>query len=203
MLKPQDLAVALQLTQRPGQPFRELALAVGLSPGEAHNAVQRLIEARLVRAPDRSVRLYALHEFLGGGVPYLYRQPGDLYSGVTRVAEGNPTLTALLALVDRLRHGGPDERATALSAVRETTRAPYRAAIQNFESTPQRVVRVVSRRHSNDDDLSSDTTPVERLAMVDLLSRRMSDVRGIEYAVVVYPRRVALRTRRQPESGHA
>lgn len=203
MIKPQDIAVVLQLTQFPGQPFRELATAVGLSPGEAHNAVQRLIEARLVRAPDRSVRLDALHEFLRGGVPYLYREPGDLYAGAARVVERNPTLAVLLALVERLRRGGPSERASALTAVRETTREPYRATSEEAAAKRQRVVRVVSRKSSSDDDLSSNTTPAERLAMVDLLSRRLSDIRGIEYATAVYPRPVAMRSRRPLESGHA
>jgi DNA-binding Lrp family transcriptional regulator len=187
MIKPQDLAVALQLLLHPGQPFRELAHAVGVSPGEAHNAVQRLIAARLVRAPDRSVRVDALHEFLAGGVPYLYRAPGALFPGARVVAERNPTLAALLALVDRLRRGGSGERPAALLAVRETVTHAYRAR-PTVDAAP-RVVRVVSRDAAATDDLSATTSAADRLAIVDGLSRRMWELAG-EPSVPVVRRQV-------------
>ena len=54
-LRPQDIAVALQLALRPGLAFKDLAQSVGLSQGEAHNAVMRLAAARLVRPDTRTV----------------------------------------------------------------------------------------------------------------------------------------------------
>ena len=50
-LKPADVAVALQLSLTPDVPYRELAAAVGISHGEAHNAVRRLQAARPPRRP--------------------------------------------------------------------------------------------------------------------------------------------------------
>jgi DNA-binding Lrp family transcriptional regulator len=200
MIKPQDLAVALQLLLAPGQPFRELAHAVGVSPGEAHNAVQRLIAARLVRAPDRSVRVEALYEFLAGGVPYLYRIPGPLYPGAQRVAERSPVLAALLAELDRLRHGGAAERPTALNGirdtvVRETATNAYRArSVAPVESRP-RVVRLVSRDTAASDNLDATTTAGDRLMMLDELSRRMWELTGEPRVPVLQRRVVALRPR--------
>lgn len=74
-LRPQDVAVALQLLLEPGMPYGLLGEAVGISQGEAHNSVRRLIASRLVRA-DRAVNSSALHEFIVAGVPYAF--PTDL-----------------------------------------------------------------------------------------------------------------------------
>ena len=71
-LKPADVAVVLQLSLTPDVPYRELAAAVGISHGEAHNAVQRLQAARLLRAGSRVVKTDALLEFLIDGVPYAF-----------------------------------------------------------------------------------------------------------------------------------
>jgi len=82
-LKPADVAVALQLWLTPEAPYRALAEAVGVSHGEAHNAVQRLQAARLLRAGSRSVKGEALLEFLFGGVPYAFAAtPGAEVRGV-------------------------------------------------------------------------------------------------------------------------
>ena len=71
-LRAHDVAVALQLCLEPGLAYRPLADAVGLSQGETHNAVQRLVAARLVRGDTRAVNRGALLDFLTGGVPYAY-----------------------------------------------------------------------------------------------------------------------------------
>lgn len=82
-LKPVDVAVALQLLLTPDAPYRALAEAVGISHGEAHNAVQRLHAARLLRAGSRSVKAEAVLEFLFGGVPYAFAAtPGAEVRGV-------------------------------------------------------------------------------------------------------------------------
>ena len=70
-LRPHDVAVALQLMLVPGMHYHELAKAVGVSQGEAHNSVQRLIASRLVR-DTREVNALALHEFVTSGVPYAF-----------------------------------------------------------------------------------------------------------------------------------
>ena len=74
-LKPQDIAVALQLALTPGLTYAALAAATGISQGEVHNAVRRLRGARLVLADVTQVHGPALLEFLGSGVPYAF--PAD------------------------------------------------------------------------------------------------------------------------------
>lgn len=71
-LKPQDIAVALQLALTPGLTYAALAAATGISQGEVHNAVRRLRSARLVRADATQVTSPALLEFLSAGVPYAF-----------------------------------------------------------------------------------------------------------------------------------
>ena len=71
-LRAHDVAVALQLCLTPGLAYRALAEAVGVSQGETHNAVQRLMAARLVRSDTREVNRSQLLDFLIGGVPYAY-----------------------------------------------------------------------------------------------------------------------------------
>ncbi len=71
-LKPQDIAVALQLLISPGAKYAVLAMATGLSQGEVHNAVKRLRGARLVLADAQQVHRAALLEFLGSGVAYAF-----------------------------------------------------------------------------------------------------------------------------------
>ncbi len=71
-LRAHDVAVALQLCLQPGLAYRALAEAVGLSQGETHNAVQRLVAARLVRSETRAVHRTALLDFICCGVPFAY-----------------------------------------------------------------------------------------------------------------------------------
>ena len=75
-LRPADVAVALELALRPGQGLVPLATAVGISLGEAHNAVSRLRRARLLRPDERRIVAPALADFLVHGVPYAF--PGEL-----------------------------------------------------------------------------------------------------------------------------
>jgi hypothetical protein len=70
-LRPHDVAIALQLLLRPGIQYGDLSKSVGLSRGEAHNSVRRLIAARLARE-DRAINPHALYEFIVGGVPYAF-----------------------------------------------------------------------------------------------------------------------------------
>lgn len=71
-LKPQDIAVALQILLTPGATYAALSTATGLSQGEVHNAVRRLRGARLVLADAQQVNRAALLEFIGSGVAYAF-----------------------------------------------------------------------------------------------------------------------------------
>ena len=67
---------------------------MGISHGEAHNAVRRLQAARLLRAGSRVVKTEALLEFLLGGVPYVFAAtPGAEVRGVP-TAHAAPPLAA-------------------------------------------------------------------------------------------------------------
>lgn len=100
-LRPHDVAVALQLCLTPDAPFAALAQAVGLSQGEAHNAVKRLGKARLLRSGTRQVNRHALLDFLTSGVPYVFAtEPGPETLGV-------PTAHAAPPLADEFRGAPP------------------------------------------------------------------------------------------------
>jgi len=87
-LRPGDVAVALELALRPGEGFVPLASAVGISVGEAHNAVRRLRHARLLRPDERHLVRVPFLGFLEHGVPFAF--PGEL-GALTR---GVPTAHA-------------------------------------------------------------------------------------------------------------
>lgn len=90
-LRPHDVVVALQLALAPGKTYPALAKALGLSVGEAHNAVRRLVAARLVRRDDRAPNHAALLEFLTGGVPYAFAtEPGPEVRGVPTAHSAPP-----------------------------------------------------------------------------------------------------------------
>lgn len=76
VLRPHDVAVALQLALEPGLSFPLLAERTGLSLGESHNAVKRLERARLVSRRDRGAVVPLLLDFIVSGVPYAF--PGEL-----------------------------------------------------------------------------------------------------------------------------
>ncbi len=71
-LKPQDVAVALQMLLTPDVTYAMLSASTGLSQGEVHNAVKRLRGARLVLADVQQVHTAALLEFVSSGVPYAF-----------------------------------------------------------------------------------------------------------------------------------
>lgn len=90
-LRPQDLAVALELALHPNMAFVPLAAATGLSTGEAHGAVKRLRLARLLAPDERRVQKKSLLEFVTGGVPYAFpAEPGAVTRGVPTAASAPP-----------------------------------------------------------------------------------------------------------------
>lgn len=71
-LKPVDVVVALQLTVSPESTFSDLARAVGISHGEAHNSLRRLRTSRLTRPGKRAIAVEKLLSFITCGVPVVY-----------------------------------------------------------------------------------------------------------------------------------
>ena len=117
-LRPGDVAVALELSARPGQGLVPLATAVGISLGAAHNAVRRLRAARLVRPDERHVIVPSLLDFLVSGVPYAY--PGVLGA----IARGVPTAWSAPPLADAFRGADPVVWPSASGSVRGQSLTP-------------------------------------------------------------------------------
>lgn len=129
-LRPQDVAVALQLALTPGAQFRALAEATGLSQGEVHNAVQRLTAARLVRGETRAPLRGALGDFLESGVPYAFAaHPGADTRGVP-TAHSAPPLDAEFVGADAMVWPHPDGVVRGAAVVPLLPAAP-RLAITN------------------------------------------------------------------------
>jgi len=91
LLKPGDVAVALQLTLDPERAFRPLARAVGISTGEAHHAVCRLRASRLADNLPLVIARPQLLDFLLYGVPYAYpAEPAGETWGVPTAHSSRP-----------------------------------------------------------------------------------------------------------------
>lgn len=100
MLRPHDIAVALQLALTPEAPYGILSKAVGISQGEAHNSVQRLTTARLLRAHHKAPNRNALMEFITAGVKYaFYAEPGSQTRGVP-TAHSAPAFAGIVGQSD-------------------------------------------------------------------------------------------------------
>ena len=102
MLRPQDFAVALLLTQpsMDGWTYATLADRLALSTSEAHAAVKRAQHARLLRG--RAVDRRALLAFVGQGMPYAF------YAERGAPTRGIPTGASAPPLRDRFAQGqGP------------------------------------------------------------------------------------------------
>lgn len=94
-LRPQDILCALKIFalgvrgegERNSWSFSELAISVGLSKGEAHNAVRRALQAGIVVATTGKVTVVErkLHNFLIHGLPTMY------YAVRGPVSKGIPT----------------------------------------------------------------------------------------------------------------
>ncbi len=91
VLRPQDIAVALELALEPGEGFAALAEAVGLSMSEAHGSVKRLTQARLLSREARRIAPSALLNFIGSGVPHAFPAiVGAEARGIPTAAAGPP-----------------------------------------------------------------------------------------------------------------
>ncbi|MDZ4863811.1 MAG: hypothetical protein SGJ01_10295 [Gemmatimonadota bacterium] len=88
VLRPHDVAVALELALRPEEGFVPLADAVGVSLSEAHGAVKRLTQAGLLSQERRRVVPSALLDFIASGIPRAFP------ASVGAETRGVPTATS-------------------------------------------------------------------------------------------------------------
>lgn len=72
VLRPGDIAVALQLATSAGDTLAKTAKAVGRSIGEVHNAIIRLTAARLADPDTRLIYRDPLLRFIEWGVPHAF-----------------------------------------------------------------------------------------------------------------------------------
>jgi hypothetical protein len=89
-LKPQDILVALRLALADGflGSYAALAEELGISASEAHAAMRRLEEARLLDPAEKRIHRSLLRNFLIHGVPHAFAVRAE---GMTR---GTPTAWA-------------------------------------------------------------------------------------------------------------
>ncbi|MEP6573201.1 MAG: hypothetical protein ABJD11_10920 [Gemmatimonadota bacterium] len=85
-LRPGDVAVALALCLRENQTYPELAHSVGISLGEAHNAVRRLTMAKLLSLIGRRPIRPSVAEYLTSGVAYSF--PAELGAETRGIGTG-------------------------------------------------------------------------------------------------------------------
>ena len=109
-LKAQDVLVALRLALIEGFPnsYATLAEELGMSASEAHAAMRRLEEARLLDPAEKSIRRSLLRTFLIHGVPYAFAVRVE---GVTRgipTAWAAPAFAGEFVLGDQLPPVWPD-----------------------------------------------------------------------------------------------
>lgn len=127
-LKPQDVAVALQLLLTPEATYAALSAATGLSQGEVHNAVRRLRGARLVLANAQQVHHAALLEFLGSGVAYAFPAEAGAESRGVPTAHSAGALSAEFGASDPLVWPSLAGRVRGASVVPLYAAAPTTAA---------------------------------------------------------------------------
>lgn len=102
LLKPQDILVALKLATLNGSwSFPSLSSSLGISLGESHKSVQRLIAARLYNPATRTSIRAALEEFLLHGVKYCFPvERGGMTFGIPTAWAAAPLKDELVAVED-------------------------------------------------------------------------------------------------------
>ena len=99
-MKGQDVLLVLGLCAGLGKrSYAEMALSLGMSASEAHGAVRRLTEARLIHSGDRAVFHRPLCNFLIHGVPYAFP------ASAKEMVLGIPTAWAAPVLSGKLAPG--------------------------------------------------------------------------------------------------
>ena len=104
-LKPQDVAVVLQLCRQPHprRPYSQIALELSMSPSEVHAAVKRAQASRLLHRPELGGRpnSSAIEEFLIHGLEYAFPAVrGEPTRGVPTSYAAEPLRTVIAAVDD-------------------------------------------------------------------------------------------------------
>jgi DNA-binding Lrp family transcriptional regulator len=96
-MKGQDIIVVLKLfTSGSAKSYVELGQSLGMSASEAHAAVRRLIEARLLDPDQKRVNRQSLLRFLIHGVPFVFP------AAIKETTRGMPTAWAAPVMQNRV-----------------------------------------------------------------------------------------------------
>ena len=117
VLRPHDVAVALELALRPETGFVPLAEVVGISVSEAHGAVKRLTLAGLLSLEGRRVISSALLDFIGSGIPRAFPATLGAETRGVPTATSSPQLAAEFPKGPRYVWPSADGRARGQSIV--------------------------------------------------------------------------------------
>lgn len=117
VLRPHDVAVALELALRPEEGFVTLADAVGVSVSEAHGAVKRLTQAGLLSREGRRAMRSALLDFVGSGVPRVFPVTIGAETRGIPTATSSPALAAEFPQAPRYVWPSADGRARGQSVI--------------------------------------------------------------------------------------
>ena len=97
-LKPHDIAVALRLAEMPEASYAALAADLSMSPSTAHQSVERLQAAGLLRPDSRHANRHSLIEFLEHGVRYSFPVRLERHArGVPTAYSGPPLANEILS----------------------------------------------------------------------------------------------------------
>lgn len=97
-LKPHDVVVALRLAEMPDVSYAAIATDLTMSVSTAHESVERLQLAGLLRPGSRQVNRHALLEFLEHGVRYMFPAPlAARARGVPTAHSGPPLAKEIIA----------------------------------------------------------------------------------------------------------
>lgn len=97
-LKPQDIAVALRLAEMPEASYTALSADLSMSVSTAHQSVERLQAAGLLRPDSRHANWHSLIEFLEHGVRYSFPARLERHArGVPTAYSGPPLANEILS----------------------------------------------------------------------------------------------------------
>ena len=92
-MRPQDIVVLLKIISTRGDDWRniDIANAIGISPSEVSEALNRCKIARLIDSKKRKVNINSFEEFLVYGLKYVFpTEPGAMVKGIPTAHSASP-----------------------------------------------------------------------------------------------------------------
>ena len=115
VLKPQDIAVALKLALAPDASYAKLGADLGISQSTAHESVERLQDAGLLRPESRRVNRHSLLEFVEHGLRYVFPARPERKTRGVPTAYSSPAMANEIIADDAIVWPDPRGTVTGLS----------------------------------------------------------------------------------------